>query len=228
MATTTYTCMPGPCSRDAPRFKGKRILCFLAEYEFCATAAHLTASQTIHQITHYCDLKSERFIESLREYYEEDWDAFKSRLLEFYPSEEEKPYYKVDHLIKLVRKHRKLSSIEKFDNYICEFTIVATALEEWKALSQTNKYNYFWRGIKPMSFHDEIANVLRNSKQWTDLTNPPPMDEAIQTIKLRLKRDLYCVPEDGELGVTSDAKTSLSMTESNDESGSDNSDDESK
>jgi hypothetical protein len=228
MATTMYAHMLGPHSRDAPRFKGKRILCFLVEYEFCTTAAHLTASQTICQITHYCDLKSERFIESLCEYNEEDWDASKSHLLEFYPSEEEKPNYKVDHLIKLVRKHRKLSSIEKFDNYICEFTIVTTALEEWKALSQTDKYDYFWRGIKPVSFHDKIANVLRNSKQWTGLTNPPPMDEAIQTIKLHLKRDLYRVPEDGELGVMSDAETSLSMMESDDESGSDNSDDESK
>jgi hypothetical protein len=228
MATTMYAHMLGPCSRDAPQFKGKRILHFLVEYEFCATAAHLTASQTIHQITRYCDLKSERFKELLRKYYEEDWDAFKSHLLEFYPSEEEKPYYKVDHLIKLVHKHRKLSSIKKFDNYIREFTIVATALEEWKALSQTDKYDYFWRGIKPMSFCDEIANVLRNSKQWTDLTNPPPMDEAIQTIKLCLKRDLYHVPEDGELGMTSDAETSSSVTESDDESGSDNSDDESK
>jgi Protein of unknown function (DUF4100)/Zinc knuckle len=173
-------------------------------------------------------LKSERFIESLREYYEEDWDAFKSRLLEFYPSEEEKPYYKVDHLIKLVHKHRKLSSIEKFNNYIREFTLVTTALEEWKALSQTDKYNYFRRGIKPMSFRDEIANVLRNYKQWTDLTNPPPMDEAIQTIKLHLKRDLYHVPEDSELSMMLDAETSLSTTESDDESGSDNSDNESK
>ncbi|KAF9521093.1 hypothetical protein BS47DRAFT_1386782, partial [Hydnum rufescens UP504] len=138
MSTTTYARMPGLRSRDAPRFKGKRILRFLAEYEFCATVAHLTSTQTIRQITRYCDTKSERFIESLHEYYEEDWDNFKSRLLEFYPSEEEKPYYKVDHLIKLVRKDQKLSSIEKFDNYIREFTVIATALEERKALSETD------------------------------------------------------------------------------------------
>ncbi|KAF9506328.1 hypothetical protein BS47DRAFT_1367439 [Hydnum rufescens UP504] len=66
--------------------------------------AHLTSTQTICQITRYCDTKSERFIESLHEYYEEDWDNFKSHLLEFYPSEEEKPYYKC---LKRERHYRK-------------------------------------------------------------------------------------------------------------------------
>jgi hypothetical protein len=187
MASTAYAHMPGPCSRDALRFKGKRILWFLAEYEFCATAAHLTPTQTIRQITRYCDTKTKRFIESLDKYYNEDWDAFKACLLDYYPSEEEKPYYKLDHLIKLVHKERKLSSIDKFNNYIHEFTVIARSLEDHKALSQTDKYDYFWRGVKPVSFCNEIGNILRNSKQWIDLTNPLPMKEATQAIKLHLK-----------------------------------------
>jgi hypothetical protein len=178
MSTTMYTCMPGPHSRDTLQFKGKRILCFLVEYKFCATMAHLTPSQTIHQITCYWDIKSKRFVESLDEYYHDDWEAFKTHLLDYYPSEEEKPYYKLDHLLKLVHKDRKLLLIEKFDNYVREFTVIARALEDHKALSQTDKFDYFWRGVKPISFHDEIGNVLRNSKVWMDLTNPPPMDEA--------------------------------------------------
>ncbi|KAF9507793.1 hypothetical protein BS47DRAFT_1366397 [Hydnum rufescens UP504] len=228
MSTTTFARMPGPRSRDAPRFKGKRILRFLAEYEFCATAAHLTPTQTIRQITRYCDTKSERFIESLDEYYNDDWDAFKSRLLDYYPSEEEKPYYKVDHLLKLVRKDRKLSSIEKFDNYIREFMVIARALEDRKALSQTDKYDYFWRGVKPVSFREEIGNVLRNSKLWTDLTNPPPMNEATQAIKLRLKRDLYRVPDDDGSNEASEDDKSADTTDSDDDSGTDDSDDETR
>jgi hypothetical protein len=47
-------------------------------------------------------MKSEQFIKTLDEYYGDDWMTFKSRLLGFYPSEEEKPYYKVSDLIKLV------------------------------------------------------------------------------------------------------------------------------
>ncbi|KAF9516169.1 hypothetical protein BS47DRAFT_1360470 [Hydnum rufescens UP504] len=165
MSTTTFTHMPGPRSRDTLQFKGNRILCFLAEYEFCTTAADLTPTQTIHQITHYCDTKSERFIKSLDEYYNDDWDVFKSHLLDYYPSEEEKPYYKVDHLLKLICKDRKLSSIEKFDNYIREFMVITRALEDRKALLQTDKYDYFWRGVKPMSFHKEIGNMMTD-RMW--------------------------------------------------------------
>ncbi|KAF9505336.1 hypothetical protein BS47DRAFT_1400472 [Hydnum rufescens UP504] len=225
MSSTTYSRMPGPRSRDAPRFTGKRILWFLAEYEFCATAAGLSSAQTIQQITHYCDSKSERFIESLDEYYNDDWDAFKARFMEYYPSEEEKPYYKVSDLIKLVRKHRKLSSIEKFDNYIRDFTVIAKSLEERKALSQMDKYNYFWRGVKPVSFHDEIGSAMRHSKLWTDLTNPPLMDEAVQTIKLCLKRDLYRVVDDEEGITSSDDEAALVSTDT--DSDSDSSDSES-
>src|ERR1700676_950942 len=198
MTSTTFSRMPGPWSRDAPRFTGKRILRFLSEYEFCANAAGLDSTQTIRQITRYCDSKSERFIESLDEYYKNNWDLFKSRLLQYYPSEEEKPYYKVDHLLKLVRKERKLSSIEKFDDYIRGFTVIAKALEDRKALSLTDKHDYFWRGVKPASFREEIGSTLRHLKVWTDLTSPPPMDEAIHAIKLRLKRDLYRVVDEDE------------------------------
>ncbi|KAF9516741.1 hypothetical protein BS47DRAFT_1390566 [Hydnum rufescens UP504] len=218
-----------PCQHlSFPRSPRKRILCFLAEYEFCATAAHLTPTQTIRQITRYCDTKSERFIESLDEYYNDDWDAFKSRLLDYYPLEEEKPYYKVDHLLKLVRKDRKLSSIEKFDNYIREFMVIVRVLEDRKALSQTDKYDYFWRGVKPVSFHEEIGNVPRNSKLWTDLTNPPPMNEATQAIKLRLKRDLYHVPDDDGLNEALEDDKSADTTDSDDNSGTDDSDDETR
>ncbi|KAF9515771.1 hypothetical protein BS47DRAFT_1360738 [Hydnum rufescens UP504] len=218
MSTTTFICMPGPCSRDAPQFKGKRILHFLAEYEFCATVAHLTPTQTIRQITHYCVTKSERFIESLDEYYNDDWEVFKSHLLDYYPSEEEKSYYKVDHLLKLICKDRKLSSIEKFDNYIHECMVIARVLKDHKALLQTDKYDYFWRGVKPMSFHEEIGNVLRNSKLWMDLTNPPPMNEATQAIKLH----------DNRSNVASDDDKSSDMMDLDDDSGMDDSDDKAR
>ncbi|KAF9521034.1 hypothetical protein BS47DRAFT_1356990 [Hydnum rufescens UP504] len=125
---------------------------------------------------------------------------------------------KVDHLLKLIRKDRKLSSIEKFDNYICEFMVIARALKDRKALSQTNKYDYFWRGVKPVSFREEIGNVLRNSKLWTDLTNPPPMNEATQAIKLH---------DDGS-NVASDDDKSLDTMDSDDDSGMDDSDDETR
>ncbi|KAF9511881.1 hypothetical protein BS47DRAFT_1363522 [Hydnum rufescens UP504] len=210
MSTTTFTHMLGPRSRDTPRFKGKRVLCFLTEYEFCTIAAHLTPSQTICQITRYCNTKSEGFIESLDEYYSDDWEAFKACLLDYYPSEEEKPYYKLDHLLKLVRKDRKLSSVEKFDNYIQEFTIIARALEDRK------------------HSHRLIRHVLRHSKQWTDLTNPPPMKEATQAIKLHLKRDLYHIPDDEGLNMALEDGSSSDTSESDDESGTDNTDDKSK
>ncbi|KAF9503210.1 hypothetical protein BS47DRAFT_1452216 [Hydnum rufescens UP504] len=169
----THVRMPGPRSKDAPRFRGKRILHFLAEYEFCATTAGLNSIQTIQQIT-----------------------------------QEEKPYYKVDHLIKLTHKDQKLSSIAKFDDYIRKFMVIMKSLDDRKALSQLDKHDYFWRGIKPPSFREEIATVLKNSKLWTDLTCPPPMPEVIQTVKLCLKRDLYRVPDDdGQYGLRDNEAT---------------------
>ncbi|KAF9504628.1 hypothetical protein BS47DRAFT_1490134 [Hydnum rufescens UP504] len=226
MSTMTHVRMPGPQSKDAPRFRGKRILHFLAEYEFCATTAGLNSIQTIQQITHYCNTKSEQFIESLDEYYGDNWESFKARLLEFYPSEEEKPYYKVDHLIKLVRKDRKLSSIAKFDNYIREFMVIAKSLDDRKALSQMDKHDYFWHGIKPPSFHEEIATVLKNSKLWTDLTCPPPMPEVIQTVKLHLKQDLYRVPDDdGQYGLR-DNETTTDSSDSDESSSIDSNTDQ--
>ncbi|KAF9502875.1 hypothetical protein BS47DRAFT_1369947 [Hydnum rufescens UP504] len=156
------------------------------QYEFCATAAGLSSTQTIQQITHYCDTKSERFIKSLDEYYKDNWDLFKSRRLKFYPSEEERPYYRPGHLLKFVQKERKLSSVEVFDKYFYQ-----------KALSETDKHDYFWQGIKPPSFREEIAIVLQNS-------NPPLMNEVTHMVKLRLRQDLYQVLDDNKLDVHKD------------------------
>ncbi|KAF9513344.1 hypothetical protein BS47DRAFT_1362538 [Hydnum rufescens UP504] len=159
---------------------------------------------------------SERFIEALDEYYHDDWEAFKSHLLDYYP-------LKKKNLI-----IRKLLSIEKFNNYIWEFTVIARALEDRKVLSQTDKYNYFWRGIKPVSFRNKIANVLRNSKQWINLTNPLPMDKATQVIKLWLKRDLYQVLDEHGLSMASGDEESSEVMDSDDDSGLDDLEDESK
>ncbi|KAF9505446.1 hypothetical protein BS47DRAFT_1400393 [Hydnum rufescens UP504] len=82
-------------------------------------------------------------------------------------------------------------------------------LEDRKALSQTDKYDYFWRGVKPVSFHEEIGN-------------------ATQAIKLRLKRDLYHVPDDDGLNEALEDDKSADTTDSDDNSGTDDSDDETR
>ena len=222
MATqpNTFSRMPGPRSRDAPRFNGKRVIRFLADYEYCADAAGLSPEQRILQITRYCDTKSEEFIESLDEYSGKDWVKLKNCLLDCYPSEEEKPYYKVDDLLKFVRKDRKLPTIEKFDEYFREFTVIAKSLEARQALSETDKHDYFWRGIKPPTFREEIAIAMKNSKLWTDLTNPPPMGKVKEVIKQRLKRDLYRVVDDDGKYADDDESQGTNSDNSSDESGS--------
>jgi hypothetical protein len=106
--------------------------------------------------------------------------------------------------------------------------VIARVLEECKALSQTNKHNYFWRGIKPILFCNKIGNVLRNSKLWMDLTNPLPMKEATQAIKLHLKRYLHHIPDDDGLHAESDSDVSTDTADSDDESGSEDSDDKTR
>jgi hypothetical protein len=224
--SNTFTRMPGPRSRDAPRFTGKRIIRFLADYEYCADAAGLTPEQRILQITRYCDIKSEEFIESLDEYGGKDWPKLKKSLLDCYPSEEEKPYYKVDDLLKFVRKDRKLPTIEKFDEYFRQFSVIAKSLEARQALSETDKHDYFWRGIKPPTFREEIAIAMKNAKLWTDLTNPPPMTKVKEMIKQRLKRDLYRVNDDD--GKYADGDESQGSPSENSSDESDPSDSESE
>ncbi|KAF9506907.1 hypothetical protein BS47DRAFT_1367023 [Hydnum rufescens UP504] len=56
------------------------------------------------------------------------------------------------------------------------------ALEERKALLETDKYNYFWRGVKPVSFREEIGNnkkgqlKLENKQKKDDVTTPKPVE----------------------------------------------------
>ena len=46
--------MPGPCNQDAPRFEGKRIKCFLEEFEALADAATLSPVERCRHIVRYC------------------------------------------------------------------------------------------------------------------------------------------------------------------------------
>ena len=82
--------MPGLCNQDAPHFEGKRIKCFLEEFEALANAAALDGVECCHHIVCYCRGEAEEFIESLEEYEAQDWDALKEKLEALYPAHSHK------------------------------------------------------------------------------------------------------------------------------------------
>ena len=85
--------MPGRRSRDAPRFDGRKIKRFLAEFESLCKGAGLKEEDYCQHVTKYCSEEAEEFIESLEAYETGNWMAVCDKLLEFYPSEEEERHY---------------------------------------------------------------------------------------------------------------------------------------
>jgi hypothetical protein len=89
--------MPRPHNRDAPQFNGKRLKCFLEEFEALTDAAMLSKEEHCCYIVCYCKGKAEEFIESLEEYEDNDWDTLKKKLEKSYPPKKKKDIIPTNH-----------------------------------------------------------------------------------------------------------------------------------
>ena len=59
---TAVTRMPGPRSREAPQFRGRKIKKFLYEFELQAKSAKLSDAQKCEYVVSYCKEKEAKFI----------------------------------------------------------------------------------------------------------------------------------------------------------------------
>ena len=194
---STARLMPGPRNRDAPRFKGRGIKRFLTEFEALADAASLDPAARCRAIPRYYNEKAEELILSLVEYDREDWEGIKKKLEHFYRSDEEIHHYTRKSLLTFVCKGRNIQDISSFDEYCRDFFIISRALECKRMLSERDRDDYFFVGIKPLTLRHQIQNILERDSMWEDIMVPPEMQAVMDSTEKYLKRDRY-VPIDLE------------------------------
>lgn len=88
-------------------------------------------------------------------------------------------------------------------------------------LSERDRDNYFFVGIKPLALRNQIQNILERDSIWKDVTAPPEMDVVMDSTEQYLKKDRY-IPRDladdeaPVLGSHNADEDSLSDSESDD------------
>ena|SRR5260370_28025787 len=65
------------------------------------------------------------------------------------------------------------------------------SLESKSRLNEIKRDDFFFRGLKPKSFHKHVKHKLKAQKCWTNLARPPPMEYVVQISKALLKHGLY-------------------------------------
>ena len=65
------------------------------------------------------------------------------------------------------------------------------SLEERSHLTEVEKDDYFFHGLKPKSFCTDMKDELRAQELWMDLTSPPRMEHVVTIVKALLRHNLY-------------------------------------
>ncbi len=73
--------------------------------------------------------------------------------------------------------------------------VITARLEAQHALSDYDRDDYFWSGIRPLSLRDVLENELRACDYWTDLTLPPPNERVMEVAVKFLNRAIYHLRE---------------------------------
>ena len=195
-ASMTPARMPGPRSRDAPRFEGRKLTRFLEEFEVLAAAADLKDKQKCEYLLRYCRGEAEEFVESLEEYVTRNWTALAKKLVESYPPDDEERHYTIRTLVTFVKQDRTISDTSSFDKYNRRFGVISRALDRKKMLAERNRDDYFFKGVKPVSLRKRITTILERDSKWTDFSGPPPMENVIEVARKHLQKDRYHIEYD--------------------------------
>lgn len=105
--------MPGPRSRDAPCFEGRKLKRFLEEFEALALAVELTEKQKCKYLLCYCRGEAEEFVESLKEYEDHSWILLSMKLTESYPPDNEECHYTIRTLVSFIKQDRLISDMSQ-------------------------------------------------------------------------------------------------------------------
>src|SRR5258705_11943240 len=191
LPTNVLSRMPSPRGKNSLRFRGKDIESFLTEYEHFATHANLTDEVKCEEIRIYFSKREKRVLDVLGGYQTLDWDDLKEQLRSLYTSSAERKVYQPRDIQRYITKKRKISKLIHFDTYRCQFIVITAGLEARNALSEYDRDDYFWSGIRPTSLRDVLENELRARDYWTDLTLPPPIERVIEVAVKFLNRAIY-------------------------------------
>lgn len=90
------------------------------------------------------------------------------------------------------QNHRKSVIMAEITDFLWFYTRFHLHSE---MLSERDRDNYFFVGIKPLMLHNQIQNILERDSKWKDVTVPPEMNVVMDSTEQYLKRDWY-VPWD--------------------------------
>src|SRR5258708_23735357 len=143
------------------------------------------------EIQIYFSKREKRVLDVLDGYAVGNWEALKEELRSLYTSLAGKKTYQPRDIQHYIVKKRNISKLLHFDTYRWRFKVITKGLEAWRALSDYDRDDYFWSGIRPKSLREVLEMELRSREYWMDLTLPPPMARVIEVAVKFLNRAMY-------------------------------------
>ncbi|KAF9521213.1 hypothetical protein BS47DRAFT_1357118 [Hydnum rufescens UP504] len=155
--------------RDAPKFTGRNLREFLADYEVGTGEAGWDESQKCKQLPLYC----KKAVRDLTSTFEEvtsghGWDALKKRLSDLYQPDYHKPHYTRRDIERFINKKQIISKHSHFAQYYCDFMTKVQYVRP-KPLNSEDKNLFFWEGL-PRSLQKDIYEDLKIFA-WVQSTN---------------------------------------------------------
>src|SRR5271154_5968512 len=183
--------MPGRHSRDAPKFRGKRLDDFLHDFEALATLAGLDDKHKCRWIAAYSKENARNFIETLDSFDKGDYTTLIKDLKENFPSAQEEKVYTLEKLTAFAKERRKIRSRANFNEYYCDYTVLSKPLVDKGILAIRARNAYFYEGIRPKSAAQRIEAFMTQNKLWIDRDAPPPIDSVRAAARAILSSDTY-------------------------------------
>lgn len=154
--------MPMPSSRDAPKFTGKNLREFLADYEIGTGEAGWSEDQKCKQLPLYCSRKVRDLVSTYEEVISgQHWSTLKRRLLDSFHPEYFRPRYSRRDIEKFVKKKRSITKRGHFAEYYRDFLMRIKYIKP-KPLSKEDCDLLFWEGL-PRHLQKDIYDDLKVS-----------------------------------------------------------------
>ena len=152
--------MPMPSSRDAPRFTGKNLREFLADYEIGTSGAGWDESQKCKRLPLYCKRPMRDLIGTFDEVVNgKDWASLKRKLSDLYHPDYYRPRYTRKDIEKYVHRKRTITKRMHFAEYYRDFMMRVQYLKP-KPLHPEDRNLLFWEGL-PRQLQRDIYGDLK-------------------------------------------------------------------
>lgn len=166
--------LPNPRVKGAPRFRGKNLLRFLADYETAAAEGHWTELEKCTRLVGYCDSNTQDLIEDVPSYRQGDWKGLVKQLKLYYVADDKSDKYTIDGLDRFTKKKRSIQNKKEFLEYYREFCRRAGPVKDELGSTTTNRY--FWSGM-PLTLRSDITGELMKREPGHSSKKPRPIEE---------------------------------------------------